>query len=540
MLDKSMPYYNLILQRPKGLALPEPVVLPEGFRIVDYPSVAGSLATSASTDLEVEVFHKAWVDILVSVLEFDNHQEAQAYLETHYLIYPEELAKRLFFIASPEGELVATLTNWWHQEPVYEPSMHWVAVKPSHQGLGLGRAIIAEGVRRMQALEGDCAVYLHTQNWSVAAIGLYMDFGYIIAPQAVFAQYTNDFTECIKTLRHKIRTVGAPSHLSRAALLAEASLNTERLLLTPFGPEHVLAALKTLNTPSVRAYLGGPKSPEAATDAFVRAALGRGATTGQHIAVTLKEGTLIGHMMLDGHHEHSALELSYVFAESAWGHGYALEALSVFLEHCRHMYGLEALVAETQRANQKSCQLLERLGFKAIQQLERFGETQVIYQLPLNDYVTYLRKGFGQGPLNLTGVVVILYNQAGQVLLQKRGGGNNLWGLLGGICELGESFEAAAVREVAEESGLVLAQEALTLLGTNSGPQSYMHLSNGHQAYFMTVIYSAPYPGGTLVADGIESLKLQFFDLESLPERVPSTHRRMLEKFATERERHAL
>ncbi|MGL4775402.1 MAG: nucleotide triphosphate diphosphatase NUDT15, partial [Aeromonas veronii] len=53
------------------------------------------------------------------------------------------------------------------------------------------------------------------------------------------------------------------------------------------------------------------------------------------------------------------------------------------------------------------------------------------------------------------GVGVILTNAQGQVLLGKRKGSHApYWSIPGGHLELGESFESAAIREVAEETGL--------------------------------------------------------------------------------------
>ena len=53
------------------------------------------------------------------------------------------------------------------------------------------------------------------------------------------------------------------------------------------------------------------------------------------------------------------------------------------------------------------------------------------------------------------GVGVILTNAQGQVLLGKRKGSHApYWSIPGGHLEVGESFESAAIREVAEETGL--------------------------------------------------------------------------------------
>ena len=56
--------------------------------------------------------------------------------------------------------------------------MRWVSVKSSYQGLGLGKAIIAEGVRRMMEIEGDCVMYIPTATSSHKAIKLYRRAGF--------------------------------------------------------------------------------------------------------------------------------------------------------------------------------------------------------------------------------------------------------------------------------------------------------------------------------------------------------------------------
>lgn len=53
------------------------------------------------------------------------------------------------------------------------------------------------------------------------------------------------------------------------------------------------------------------------------------------------------------------------------------------------------------------------------------------------------------------GVGVILENRAGRVLLGKRKGSHApYWSIPGGHLEPGETFEAAAIREIEEETGL--------------------------------------------------------------------------------------
>jgi 8-oxo-dGTP pyrophosphatase MutT (NUDIX family) len=70
-------------------------------------------------------------------------------------------------------------------------------------------------------------------------------------------------------------------------------------------------------------------------------------------------------------------------------------------------------------------------------------------------YIEELRKLVGNRPVILTGAKVIVFNALGQILLQYRTD-TKMWGLPGGLMELGESLEETALREVQEETGLTI------------------------------------------------------------------------------------
>ncbi|MCX7772751.1 MAG: GNAT family N-acetyltransferase [Clostridia bacterium] len=188
MLDKTLPYYNIIMKRYGGTAIPA-YVLPDGYSFTSFR----------------EGDEKDWAEIMVSVGEFDDIQEARDYFEKEYLPYTRELQKRSFFIENQNSEKVGTLTNWWNYTDVRrDPSMHWVGVKPECQGLGLGKALILEGMKRMIAIEGDRDYFLHTQTWSYKAINIYIKAGYRIIKDEAFADYTNDYEKALEVIKDKL------------------------------------------------------------------------------------------------------------------------------------------------------------------------------------------------------------------------------------------------------------------------------------------------------------------------------------------------
>jgi ADP-ribose pyrophosphatase YjhB (NUDIX family) len=87
-------------------------------------------------------------------------------------------------------------------------------------------------------------------------------------------------------------------------------------------------------------------------------------------------------------------------------------------------------------------------------------------------YIEDLREIIGTRPLILVGAVVGVIDEQGKILLQKRPEG--IWGLPGGLLELGESAEDAGRREVFEETGVEIGQ--LQLVNVFSGKQYFRKL----------------------------------------------------------------
>ncbi|ALC91795.1 DNA mismatch repair protein MutT [Bacillus sp. FJAT-18017] len=132
-------------------------------------------------------------------------------------------------------------------------------------------------------------------------------------------------------------------------------------------------------------------------------------------------------------------------------------------------------------------------------------------------YIEELREVTGQRPLILVGSAVAVFNEKGELLLQKRHDGQ--WGVPGGLMELGESAEDTARREVAEETGLEIGD--LDLVTVLSGNEYFVHLPNGDQYYAVTVVYQTEdIKGGRLRPDGVESIDARFFPLDGLPKKL--------------------
>ncbi len=102
------------------------------------------------------------------------------------------------------------------------------------------------------------------------------------------------------------------------------------------------------------------------------------------------------------------------------------------------------------------------------------------------------------------GVAMVIFNRENQVLLQKRAD-VNLWGIPSGHVEPGETVEAAAVREVLEETGLKV--KILRLIGVYSEPNyQVFQYPDGHVTHFVTCCFQAEVVGGDLTVSSPETL----------------------------------
>ena len=136
------------------------------------------------------------------------------------------------------------------------------------------------------------------------------------------------------------------------------------------------------------------------------------------------------------------------------------------------------------------------------------------------DYIKEIRKMVGHFPLLMPGALVILINEDKEILMQKRAD-MDIWGIPGGFCELGETIEETARREVFEEVGLEC--KDLKLLNVYSGQKYYFKYSNGDEVYNVTLTFICKEFGGTLNLDINESTDAKYFTLnEALDIAIPA------------------
>jgi RimJ/RimL family protein N-acetyltransferase len=70
-----------------------------------------------------------------------------------------------------------------------------------------------------------------------------------------------------------------------------------------------------------------------------------------------------------------------MFFSEFWGKGFAREAAIACTDYGFHTLKLNKIIAITQEAYIKSCQLLETIGMKYIRSFKRFNDQQFMYKV---------------------------------------------------------------------------------------------------------------------------------------------------------------
>ena len=134
-----------------------------------------------------------WAEIEADVAQFSSIEKGLECFNREFLtgqdLEPEE---RMLFVVSPEGEYVGTASLWnglFYGEK--KQRIHWVAVKDSHSGKGIAKAMLSRLMQLYCELGYSGFIYLltGTRNWH--AVTLYRKFG--------FTEYVSDHSPSSRT-----------------------------------------------------------------------------------------------------------------------------------------------------------------------------------------------------------------------------------------------------------------------------------------------------------------------------------------------------
>lgn len=138
----------------------------------------------------------------------------------------------------------------------------------------------------------------------------------------------------------------------------------------------------------------------------------------------------------------------------------------------------------------------------------------------MSDYIKWIRERVGHDPIILNAVGAFILNNKNEVLLLRRADRvEEVWGIPGGMMELGESVEETMKREVYEETGLEVKIEKFLGVYTKDRNEVY---PNGDKAQVIFFVFVCrPLDDSALLNSSEEAAEFKYFD----PNNFPSTFR---------------
>ncbi len=152
--------YEVFMIRPHLRDIPQ-VPFPKGYGIRPMRLDEGALWTDIERDAEAyfpigdDLFHDQFGD------------------------YLQNTQWRSFIVTNPKGIGVGVISAWFSREFKGDDygMIHWIAIRPAYQGLGLGKAALSFALH--QLAQWHTRAFLGTQTKRLGAIKLYLDFGFV-------------------------------------------------------------------------------------------------------------------------------------------------------------------------------------------------------------------------------------------------------------------------------------------------------------------------------------------------------------------------
>jgi mutator protein MutT len=132
----------------------------------------------------------------------------------------------------------------------------------------------------------------------------------------------------------------------------------------------------------------------------------------------------------------------------------------------------------------------------------------------ISPYMKNLRAHLGPQLVMVPSVAAIIRNEAGQILFLVRSD-NGLWDLPAGAIDPGETPAQAIVREVREETGLIV--EPTAVLGVFGGESFRLRYEHGDIVEYTVIVFECRMVGGELGGLDDETAELHFISAAARP-----------------------
>jgi ADP-ribose pyrophosphatase YjhB (NUDIX family) len=131
--------------------------------------------------------------------------------------------------------------------------------------------------------------------------------------------------------------------------------------------------------------------------------------------------------------------------------------------------------------------------------------------MPMSAYLRALRGRSGPGRLVLPSVTGLVFDRAGHLLLVRQRDGD-VWSTPGGAVEPDETPADAVVRELWEETGLLVTPERVAAV--YGGPEFVVRYANGDEAQYVMIVFACAARRGTARPDGDETLDARYWSAD--------------------------
>jgi 8-oxo-dGTP diphosphatase len=148
--------------------------------------------------------------------------------------------------------------------------------------------------------------------------------------------------------------------------------------------------------------------------------------------------------------------------------------------------------------------------------------------VPASEYVTGLRAKVGSGLIMFPTVTAVIFNDLGEVLLHQRAD-NGRWTLIAGMMDPGEQPADAVVREAEEETAVQVKIQRLAGVALHE-----VTYPNGDYCQMVNTWFRCRAVGGSARVNDSESLAVEWFALDALPDLNPFAQHRIRTSLAEE------